>query len=34
MPTELALTNDQAAINGIRASGADQLILDPWERLY
>jgi len=29
MPTELVLFNDQAAIDGIRASGADQLILAP-----
>jgi endoglucanase len=29
MPTSLVLKNDQAAINGIRASGAKQLILAP-----
>ncbi|KAF9461098.1 endoglucanase 1 [Collybia nuda] len=29
MPTELVLANDQAAIDGIRASGARQLILAP-----
>jgi len=29
MPTELLLFNDQAAIDGIRASGAEQLILAP-----
>lgn len=29
MPTSLVLTNDQAAINGIRAAGAKQLILAP-----
>lgn len=29
MPTSLVLQNDQAAINGIRASGAKQLILAP-----
>ena len=29
MPTELVLKNDQAAIDGIRASGARQLILAP-----
>lgn len=29
MPTSLVLKNDQAAINGIRASGARQLILAP-----
>ena len=29
MPTSLVLTNDQAAINGIRASGAKQLIIAP-----
>lgn len=29
MPTSLVLANDQAAINGIRASGARQLILAP-----
>jgi len=29
MPTELILQNDQAAINGIRAAGANQLILAP-----
>ncbi|KAJ7143824.1 endoglucanase 1 [Mycena epipterygia] len=29
MPTELLLQNDQAAINGIRAAGARQLILAP-----
>jgi len=29
MPTQLILQNDQAAIDGIRASGAEQLILAP-----
>ena len=29
MPTSLVLQNDQAAINGIRASGAKQLIIAP-----
>jgi len=29
MPTSLVLKNDQAAINGIRASGAKQLIIAP-----
>ncbi|KAJ7674044.1 endoglucanase 1 [Mycena polygramma] len=29
MPTDLLLANDQAAINGIRAAGANQLILAP-----
>ncbi|KAG9099533.1 hypothetical protein FRC06_005176 [Ceratobasidium sp. 370] len=29
MPTSLVLKNDQAAINGIRAAGASQLILAP-----
>jgi len=29
MPTSLVLQNDQAAINGIRASGARQMILAP-----
>lgn len=29
MPTSLVLKNDQAAINGIRASGAKQMILAP-----
>ena len=29
MPTSLILANDQAAINGIRAAGANQLILAP-----
>ena len=29
MPTSLVLKNDQAAINGIRNSGAKQLILAP-----
>jgi len=29
MPTSLVLTNDQAAIDGIRESGAKQLIIAP-----
>lgn len=29
MPTQLVLTDDQAAINGIRKSGAKQLIIAP-----